>query len=108
MTTTTPSTETTITTWLKHVTKHEDSKKLNLIHNSVVDLFEVTTSKEVPEDQRAKMLRDIIALKVSALLCRSPMDNEMMLLHQISKLGGDLLNPVSSISAYQASENQQS
>ena len=39
------------------------------------------------------MLEDIMALKVNAILCRSPMDDDMMLIHQISKVGGDLFNP---------------
>ena len=93
MTTVTFASDASATTWLEHVSKHEDSKNLNSIHNSVVDLFKVTTTNEVTEDQSTKMLQDIMALKVNALLCRSPMDNEMMLIHQVSKVGGDLLNP---------------
>ena len=58
-----------------------------------MDLIKVTTTDKVPEDLRAKKLEDVIALKVNSLRCRSHMDNEMVLLHQISKVGGDLLNP---------------
>ena len=49
--------------------------------------------EELPENLRAKMLDSVIALKVNSLLIRSPMDEEMVLIHQISKVGGDLLNP---------------
>ena len=87
MTTTTSS-----NTWLDHVTKHEDSKNLILIHNSVVNLFKVMVADELSEDERTKMLQIILELKFSPILCRSPKYNEMMLLHQISKAGGDLLN----------------
>ena len=81
------------TTWFDHVKNNEDSKGLDKIHNSVTALFKVTTVDELPENSRAKMLDSVIALKVNSLLIRSPMDEEMMLIHQISKVGGDLLNP---------------
>ena len=50
MTTVTFASDASATTWLEHVSNHEDSKNLNLIHNSVVDLFKVTTTNEVTED----------------------------------------------------------
>ena len=81
------------TTWFDHVKSNEDSKGLDKIHNSVTDLLNVATMEELPENSRAKMLDSVIALKVNSLLIRSPMDEEMMLIHQISKVGGDLLNP---------------
>ena len=80
-------------TWLEHVQKHDDSASLNKVHNAVVDLFKVTTVDELTDALRTKMLEDIRALKVNALLCRSPIGNDMTLIHQISKVGGDILNP---------------
>ena len=79
--------------WLEHITKHVDSKSLNKVHNSVVDIFKVTTNDELPPDLNAKMLESIIALNVNAVLCKSPTNDEMMIIHQLSKIGGDLLNP---------------
>ena len=81
------------TTWLEHVKKHDDSESLNKVNNDVVDLFKVTTADALPNDLRAKMLDDIMALKVNTVLCRSPIGDDMMLIHQISRVGGDLLNP---------------
>ena len=86
-----PSAKPTI--WLDHVKTNEDSKGLDKVHNYVTDLFKVTTKDELSEDARAKRLDSAIGLKVNSLLIRSPMDEEMMLIHQISKVGGDLLNP---------------
>ena len=34
-----------------------------------------------------------MVVNVNTVLLKSPMDNYMMLIHQISKVGGDLLNP---------------
>ena len=91
--TTTTNTNAKPKTWLDHVKTNDDSEGLNKIHNSVTDLFKVTTNDEITEDARAKMLDSAIGLKVNAVLIKSPMDDEMMLIHQISKVGGDLLNP---------------
>ena len=34
-----------------------------------------------------------MVLNVNVVLLKYPMDNEIMLIHQISKVGGDFLNP---------------
>ena len=93
MTTTNTTQESKPTTWLEHVQKHEDSASLNKVHNSVVDLFKVTMADKLSNDFPAKMLEDSMDLKVSTLLCRSLIGDDMMLIHHISRVGGDLLNP---------------
>ena len=69
--------------WLDHVKTNKDSKGLDKIHNSVTNLFKVTTTDEISDDAHAKMLDSAISLKVNAVLIKSPMDDEMMLIHQI-------------------------
>ena len=80
-------------TYLDHITLHEDSKLLNKVHNYVVDNFKVSMSNALLVNDRTNMLDNVIALKVNAILVKSPMEDEMTLIHQLSKVGGDLLYP---------------
>ena len=80
--------------------QQEDSTNLNKIHGSFVEIFKVTAADTLHNDVRAKIIDSIMALKVNALLCRFPIDNDMMLICQISRVDGNLLNPASNISVY--------
>lgn len=81
------------TTWLDHVKTNEDSNGLNKIYNSLTDLFKFTPGDKLSHDARTKMLDSTVYLNVNTVLIMSPMDKYMMLIHQISKVGGYLLNP---------------
>ena len=63
------------------------------MYNSVVDIFKVNTNNALSTEARAKMLESIIALNIKAVLCKSPMDGGIIIIHQLSKVKGDLLNP---------------
>ena len=78
MTTTNTNPEYKPTTWLEHVQKPEDSTSFNQVHNSIVDILKVTTADELLNNLRAKILDDIMALKVNRLLCLSAIGDNMM------------------------------
>ena len=80
------------TTWLDRLQTDEASDKLNSIHEDVVDLFKINDATPTDDDSRTKMLDRITKITTNAVLTQSPVNGEMMLLHQISTVGGDILN----------------
>ena len=90
MTTTTDLTEPT--TWLERLETDESSKQLDSIHQEVVDLFKIPNADPLSDDARAKMMERISKISTNAILMQSPVNGEMMLLHQVSTVGGDIIN----------------
>ena len=80
------------TTWLDRLQTDEASDKLDSIHEDVVDLFKINDATPIDDDSRTKMLDRITKITTNAVLTQSPVNGEMMLLHQISTVGGDILN----------------
>ena len=56
-------------------------------------MYKVNTNDELSKDACTKILKNIIVLNVNVFFMESPMRDDMMTIHQISKIGGDLLNP---------------
>ena len=83
----------TPTTWLEHTPMHEDIKLLNKVHNWVVNILKIMPKDVLSTDANVKILDKLIALNVNAILIKYPMEDKMMIIHQISKVCGDLINP---------------
>ena len=78
--------------WLERLQQDKSSDQLDSIHEEVVDLFKIINADALSDDERAKMLEKITKISTNAILMKSPVNDEMMLLHQLSTVGGDLLN----------------
>ena len=82
------------TTWLERLVQDESSAQLDSIHEEVVDLFKIINADALDDDERAKMMEKITKVNTNAILMQSPVNDEMMLLHQVSTVGGDILNKI--------------
>ena len=82
------------TTWLERLVQDESSAQLDSIHEEVVDLFKIINADALDDDERAKMMEEITKVNTNAILMQSPVNDEMMLLHQVSTVGGDILNKI--------------
>lgn len=77
---------------MKKVAESDESKGLDLIHTEVVELFKVKSTDEIEEKARKKMMKILTNLNKDTILLKYHVSNEMVLLHHVSKVGGDLLN----------------
>ena len=79
-------------TWLKRLSTDETSKQLDAIHPEFINLFKIENADKLDENARAKYLDSITKIATTAILFQSPVNDEMMLLHQLNKVGGDIIN----------------
>ena len=90
MTSTTPPE--TPKTWLERLSTDETSKQLDAIHPEFINLFKIENGDKLDENARAKILDSITKIDTTAILLQSPVNGEMMLLHQLNKVGGTIIN----------------
>ena len=84
------------------------SADLDKIHDKVANLFSLSSGDPLSDDESAKRVEPLLTLDASSLLLASQMDDELTLLHNITKIGGDLLNPLQSTSALPVLNKKQS
>ena len=79
-------------TWPEHSSTDETSETLDAIHPEVVDLFKMLNADKLDKNARANLMNSITKIATTTIIIKSPVNDEIMLLHQISKVGGDILN----------------
>ena len=79
-------------TWLERLSTDETSKQLDAIHPEFINLFKIENGDKLDENARAKILDSITKIDTTAILLQSPVNGEMMLLHQLNKVGGTIIN----------------
>ena len=79
-------------TWLKRITYLNVSRRLNLIHNEVVELLIVDSVVDLTESVYKSMMDSVKDLEVDMMITYSSVTNSIATLHHTSKIGGDILN----------------
>ena len=84
------------TTWLERVKDSEVSKRLNHIHDEVVEIFKVNNDDleddQLKESARKRMMDEVKDLPLDTMITLSPVTEGIDVLHHTSKLGGDILD----------------
>lgn len=72
----------------------ESNAKLDTIHQEVLDLFKIPDATILEEFARAIIVGEFTKTSTTLILIQSPVDGEMMLIHQIAIVGANILNTV--------------
>ena len=77
--------------WEEFFTKGPDIEGLDRIHPDVSNLLHISSNDELIISKRTIMMASITNLRMNAIMFISPLD-DMVILHNNSKVGGDILN----------------
>ena len=80
------------TSWLKKFRDAEASHIFNSVHTDVANLFKLTSADPLPDPDVASMIASLAALDSNAVMIRSPIDNDMMIVHRVTTIGGTIVN----------------
>lgn len=80
---------------LERLVWDESRNKLDTIHQWVADLFKIPDADNLNDVVPANMMDKITKIRTTDILIKSPINGEMMMLHQIYTVGGgDILDKV--------------
>ena len=80
------------TSWLKKLRDAEASHMLNSVHTEVANLFKLTSADPLSDTDASSMIASLATLDSNAVMIRSPIDDDIMIIHHVATIGGTIVN----------------